>query len=54
MRRSDVGWLGRHHDLFQDVPDISVMGDESNQAHLPTGVRAQQRLMGALRCLTQR
>lgn len=30
-------------DVVQYLPDIGAVGDEHNQTHLPTAVRAQQR-----------
>jgi hypothetical protein len=42
-RRGYVWGLGVDPSVVQDLPDLRALGDERNQAHLPTAHRAQQR-----------
>ena len=35
--------LGVHADVLQDLPDLRALGNERDQAHLPTTHRTQQR-----------
>ena len=39
----DVWGFGLYPDVFEYLPDIDTVGDERNQAHLPTAHGAQQR-----------
>ena len=42
-RRGYVRWLGVNPDVIKDLPDLHALGNERDQAHLPTAHRAQQR-----------
>jgi hypothetical protein len=41
--RGDVRGFRLHPDVVQDVPDFGAVGDEGDDAHLPTADGAQQR-----------
>lgn len=41
--RGDVWWLGLHPDVVQYLPDVSAVGDERDDVHLPATDWAQQR-----------
>ena len=43
VRRGYVWWLGVHPDVIKDPSDLHALGNERDQAHLPTAQRAQQR-----------
>ena len=42
-RRGYVRGLGVHPDVIKDLADLHARGNECDQAHLPTALRAQQR-----------
>ena len=40
--RADVRGLGVDPDVLKDLPDLRALGNERDQAHLPTALRPQQ------------